>query len=314
MASYIIRRLIQTLVVLIIISFLCFLLIHIIPGDPIRVMLGSLVSEEEISFWKAQMGLDKPFFIQYVSWAFNFLHGDFGQSIRYRVPVSKLFFERLPITFYLSFISLIFSVIIGIFTGIYSAIRRGTVLDQTLVVLATMGFCVPIFWLGIIGIYIFGLHLGWLPIQGWISPTVDFWDSTAHAIMPIILLAIPSVAVIARQTRSSMLEVIRQDYIRTAASKGLSERVLVLRHALMNALIPVVTLIGLQTRILLGGSVLVETVFNIPGMGRLLVDSAFAKDYFVLQGGVLIVGIFVCLINLLVDISYCWLDPRIKYE
>jgi peptide/nickel transport system permease protein len=228
--------------------------------------------------------------------------------------VTELLVQRLPTTVYLSFLALIISVIAGIFIGVISALRRGTALDQALVVFATTGYCIPIFWLGIVGIYVFGLYLEWLPIQGWIMPTENFWKSARYAVMPVILLAIPSLAVMARQTRSSMLEVIQQDYIRTAWSKGLNERIIVTRHALKNALIPVVTLLGLQVRILFGGSVLVETVLNIPGMGRLLVDSAFSKDYFVLQGGVLVMGLMVCLANLLVDISYTWIDPRIRYE
>jgi len=278
------------------------------------MMLGPLALEEEIAFRTAQLGLDKPFFVQYGTWLVNALQGDFGQSMRYQMPVAKLFLERFPITIYLSFLAMIISVVLGISTGIISAVRRASFLDQSLVMLATTGLCIPIFWLGILSIYLFGLYLGWLPIQGYVMPNVDFWESARYSIMPAILLAIPSLAIMARQTRSSMLEVVRQDYIRTAAAKGLSERVIVLKHALKNALIPVVTLLGIQVRILLGGSVLVETVFNIPGMGRLLVDAAFNKDFFIVQGGVLILGVVVCLANLIVDISYGWLDPRVRYE
>jgi peptide/nickel transport system permease protein len=314
LSTYILRRLIQTLLTLIILSFVCFLLIRLIPGDPVQVMLGPTAPAEQIAIAKAYLGLDKPFIVQYLSWLANALHGDLGTSIRYGYPVADLFLQRLPITAYLSLLALIISTVVGIIIGVISALRRGSFLDQFLVLLATAGVCVPIFWLGIIGVLIFGLYLHWLPIQGWVSPTVDFWKSTRYAIIPVILLAIPSLAVVARQTRSSMLEVIHQDYIRTAWSKGLKERTIVMTHALKNALIPVITLLGLQVRTLFGGSVLVETVLNIPGMGRLLVDSAFSKDYFVVQGGVLIMGIAVCLVNLLVDISYTWIDPRIRYE
>jgi peptide/nickel transport system permease protein len=173
---------------------------------------------------------------------------------------------------------------------------------------------IPVFWLGILGVYVLGYQLGWLPIQGWTSPLDDFTESLKCTIMPVILLAIPGIAVLARQTRSSMLEVVHQDYIRTAFAKGLTEKIVILRHALKNALIPVVTLLGLQVRILVGGSVLVETVFNIPGMGRLLVAGALNKDFLIVQGGVLLIGALVCLVNLLVDISYGWLDPRFRYE
>ena len=313
MIDYIIRRLIQTVFVLILVSFLCFTLIHLMPGDPVSLMLGSEATPEQIKLVQAKMGLDKPFFEQYVWWVGNCLHGDFGQSLRYATPVAQLIASRFPTTLYLSFLALILSIFFGIAIGVIGAVRRGSFLDQFLVVSATTGSCVPIFWLGILGIYLFGLYLGWLPVQGWVMPNVDFGSSVKHTIMPAILLAIPSLAVIARQTRSSMLEVTRQDYVRTAWAKGLKERSIVIRHELKNALIPIVTLLGLQIRILLGGSVLVETVFNIPGMGRLLVDSAFNKDFFILQSGVLILGVIVCVANLLVDISYGWFDPRIRY-
>jgi peptide/nickel transport system permease protein len=165
-----------------------------------------------------------------------------------------------------------------------------------------------------LGIYLFGLKLGWLPIHGWTSPFEDFWMSTQQAVMPVILLAIPSISVLSRQSRSSMLEVVHQDYIRTAWAKGLKERIVVSKHAIKNALMPIVTLVGLQVRLLFGGSVLVEQVFNIPGLGRLLVQTAFNKDFAVIQGGVLLIGLIVCIINLLVDISYGWIDPRVRYE
>jgi peptide/nickel transport system permease protein len=313
LVNFIIRRVFQTLIVLIIVSFLCFLLIHLTPGDPVEMMLGPTALREQIDFTRHELGLDKPFLEQYVRWAGNAVTGDFGLSLRYNMPVSKLFAERFPITGGLSLAALILGIIFGILMGTISAVRRGTFYDQLLVVLATSGICVPIFWLSIIGVYIFGLQLGWLPVQGWVSPTTNFGDSIRHAIMPVFLLAIPSLAVVARQTRSSMLEVTRQDYIRTAWAKGLTENTIIIKHALKNALIPVVTLVGLQVRILLGGSVLVETVLNIPGMGRLIVDAAFNKDYFIIQGGVLVLGSIICLLNLLVDISYSWLDPRIRY-
>jgi peptide/nickel transport system permease protein len=313
LANYILRRIIQTIFVLIIISLLCFLLIHITPGDPVSMMLGANALQSQIDFARHELGLDKPLVQQYIYWVGNAIRGDFGQSIRYKIPVTTLFKERFPTTAYLSFLALILSIALGITTGIISAVRRGSFLDQGLVLIATLGVGIPIFWLGIIGYSVFGLKLHWLPVQGWVMPNVDFWNSARHAIMPVILLAIPSLAVTARQTRSSMLEVIRQDYIRTAWSKGLKEQMVIMRHGLKNALIPIVTLVGLQVRILLGGSVIVETVFNITGMGRLLVDAAFNKDFFIVQGGVLVLGVLVCLINLLVDLSYVWLDPRIRY-
>jgi len=284
------------------------------PGDPAAAMLGVGAAPEQVKALQQEMWLDRPFFVQYGHWVGNALHGDLGISIMYNQSISSIFVARLPITLYLSFIALILSTLIGITAGVFCAIRRNGFLDQFVSLLANIGVAVPIFWLAILGVYFFGLILGWLPIQGWIAPTDDFVKSSKGAILPIIMLAIPSIAVMARQTRSSMLEVIRQDYMRTAWAKGLRERSVVIRHGLKNALIPVVTLLGIQVRVLVGGSVLVETVFNIPGMGRLLVSGAFNKDFLVVQAGVLLVGVVVCFANLIVDLSYGWLDPRIRYE
>ena len=314
MTSYIVRRIIQSIIVLLVVSFLSFLLLQIMPGDPAAAMLGTNATREEIDALRKELWLDRPFLVQYAHWFSNALHGDLGISIIYREPITDIFAARLPITLYLSFLAFVLCTFIGIAAGIICAIRRGGMLDQIVSVCANIGIAIPVFWLGILCIYLFGLKTGWLPIYGWTSPFDDFMRSSKQAIMPVIMLAIPGISVLARQSRSSMLEVIRQDYIRTALSKGLRERVVVLRHALKNALIPVVTLMGLHVRILVGGSVLVETVFSIPGMGRLIVAGALNKDFLIVQGGVLFIGAIVSLANLLVDISYGWLDPRVRYE
>jgi len=314
MARYIGRRLIQTVVVLLIVSVVSFLLLHIAPGDPAATMLGNEASKEQVDALRKELWLDRPAVVQFAHWLSRALHGDLGKSIMYGDPVIEIFAARLPVTLCLSLAAFVLSTFLGIIAGIICAVRRGGFLDQTISVLASMGIAIPVFWLGIVGIYLFGMKLGWLPIQGWTSPFDDFQASLKHMVMPVILLAVPGIAVLARLTRSSMLEVLHQDYIRTAFSKGLSKRVVVLRHAFRNTLVPVVTLLGLQVRILVGGSVLVETVFNIPGMGRLLVAGAFSKDFLVVQGGVLLIGAIVCLANLVVDLSYGWLDPRFRYE
>jgi peptide/nickel transport system permease protein len=218
------------------------------------------------------------------------------------------------VTIYLTFWARVLSTLFGIIAGVISAVRRGSVLDSLISLFANTAVAVPTFWLGLIGIYLFGLKLGWLPIQGWTSPLDDFWKSTQQALMPIIAIAVPNIAVVVRQTRSSMLETIRQDYVRTASSKGLSKNIILYKHALRNALIPVVTLVGMTLTFLIGGEVLVETVFNIPGLGRLLVRAALEKDFLIVQSGVLLIGAAVCLINLAVDITYGWIDPRIRYK
>jgi peptide/nickel transport system permease protein len=277
-------------------------------------MLGIDAPPQEVELLRHELWLDRPFLVQYGHWLGNVFRGDLGTSILYHQKVTELISESLPITAYLSILAFIFSNVVGILAGIVIATRRGSILDSVVTVIANFGVAVPIFWLGILGIYLFGLRLGWLPIYGFTWPWDNFWKSTGQVIMPVICLAIPGIAVMARQTRSSMLEVLNQDYIRTAVSKGLKERDVILKHGLKNALIPIVTLIGMQLRNLVGGSTLIETVFNINGMGRLLVNAAFTKDFLVVQGGVLLVSVTVCLANLLVDISYGWLDPRIRYE
>jgi peptide/nickel transport system permease protein len=314
LATFIIRRIVLTLIVLVIVSFLSFSLIHVMPGDPAATMLGLDARPEQIQELRHELWLDRPFIVQYGHWFGNVIQGDLGNSLMYKDPINGIFAERLPVTLYLSLWAFILSTGLGIFLGIICAVRRGSALDQLVSIAANVGIAIPVFWLGILSIYYFGLKLGWLPLQGWTSPFDNFILSSKQAIMPVIMLAIPGIAVLTRQTRSSMLEVVRQDYIRTAYSKGLRERVIIFRHALKNSLIPVITLLGLQVRVLVGGSVLVETVFNIPGMGRLLVTGAFNKDFLVVQAGVLLIGAIVCLANLLVDISYGWLDPRVRFQ
>jgi peptide/nickel transport system permease protein len=314
LGAYIIRRLLLSLVVIWIVTILSFLLVHIMPGDPAAIMLGAEASQEQIDDLRHELFLDQPLVVQYGHWLGNVVTGNFGKSLKYQEDVSGLIAQRLPITIYLSVLALLLSVVIGIGAGIICAVRRGSLLDSAITILANTGISLPMFWLGILGIYLFGLKLGWLPIQGYTSPLDDFWLSLRKVIMPVICLAIPSIAILARQTWSSMLEVVRQDYIKTAWAKGLTERVIIVNHALKNALIPIVTLLGLQLRLVVSGSVVVETVFNIPGMGRLLVNATFSKDFITVQAITLVIGIVVLLSNLIVDISYGWLDPRIRYD
>jgi peptide/nickel transport system permease protein len=284
------------------------------PGDPAASMLGPNATKAQVDALRLELGLDKPMMVQYFDWLSKIIHGDLGTSLSLREPVASLFAQRLQITLYLSLISFILSTLLGVALGIICAIRRGGFLDQFLSMLANIGIAIPIFWLGILGLYVFGMKAHLVPFYGWVSPFTDFTGSIKYTILPVILLAVPGIAVMTRQTRSSMLEVTQQDYIRTAYSKGLKERTVILKHAVKNALIPIVTLLGLQLRVLVGGSVLVETVFSIPGMGRLLVSASQNKDFIVVQDGVLLVGIIVCLANLLVDISYGWVDPRTRYD
>lgn len=312
MAEFILRRLIQTVVVLLLVTVISFGLLHIIPGDPVLNILGEHVTQVQIDALRQELGLDQPAPLQYIQWLGNQIRGDFGRSIIYNESVKDMLVTRLPITFHLGLTAFILSVLIGVPAGIVSAVRRGDFVDAIISVLANIGMAAPVFWLGVLGIYAFALKLQWLPVQGYTSPFEDLWLNTKQIIMPATLLAVVPIASLARQTRSAMLEVLQQDYIRTARSKGLAERNVVMTHALKNAIIPVVTLLGVQTRSLVGGSVLVETVFNIPGMGRLLVNGVFSKDIVIVQSIIIVVGIVVALSNLAVDISYGYLDPRVR--
>jgi peptide/nickel transport system permease protein len=314
LGGFILRRLIQTVVVLLLVTILSFLLLHLIPGDPVLAMLGIEAKPAQIEQLRHELALDQPLFLQYTHWLGGVLHGDMGRSIYFSETVSQLMKERLPITAYLAAIALVLSIILGIWAGVICAIRRGGVIDSLITVLANIGIAVPTFWLGILGIWVLSLKLNWLPVAGFTWPTENLSKSILQSILPLVCLSVPGIAVLARQTRSSMLEVIHQDYIRTAIAKGLRERAVVMHHALKNALIPIITLTGMQVRLLVGGAVLTETVFSIPGMGRLLVRAAFDKDYMIVQSGVFIVGVAVCLTNLLVDISYGWVDPRIRFK
>jgi peptide/nickel transport system permease protein len=290
---------------------------RMLPGDPVLLYIsqGDLQSTtpEQYKALQVQFGLDKSFPLQYLDWISNLFRGDLGQSIFYNKPVGTLISERFPITAHLAVLSLILSSLLGISAGVICGIRRGGFLDALLTSAANFGISVPIFWMGILLIYMLGLYLKWLPIMGYTDPVTDFWLSTKQLIMPVFCMAISSIAANARQTRSSVLEVIRQDYVKTAWSKGLSERTIIIRHVLKNSLIPVITNIGINVSFVFGGSVLIETVFNIPGMGRLIVSSVFSHDFPVVQGCCLVFSFIVVMVNLIVDISYGWLDPRVRY-
>jgi peptide/nickel transport system permease protein len=272
------------------------------------------MSEEQLEGMRHFYGLDKPLPIQYFSWLGNIFKGNLGKSIYYRQDVGKLLKERFPITLHLGVTAWVAATIIGTFLGVLAGIRRGTWIDTASTAIANIGITVPIFWLGILLIYFFGLKLKWLPIFGYTSPFDDFWMSTKQIIMPVFCIAIPGMAYTARQARSALLEVIQQDYIRTAWSKGLRESTVIMRHALKNSLIPVITLMGIGLGLVLGGSVLVETVFAIPGIGQLLVSSVFAQDYVVVQSSTVVIASLIIVFNLIVDISYGWIDPRIRYH
>ncbi len=318
MTTYIIRRLLMGLLIVLIVTIMIFLFMRLLPGDPLEVYINqsdmSNLSPDQLQQLRQKFGLDKPMPIQYIHWISGVFRGDFGRSIYYDIQVRRLIVERLPVTIHLGFLAFILSGLLGISAGVICALKRGTWIDTVVTFLANIGITMPSFWVGIILIYLLALKAGWLPVHGYTSPFEDFWLSTKQVIMPVICLSLFSIASLTRLTRSSMLEVIKQDYIRTAWAKGLRERVIIMRHTIKNALIPVITVMGLQIAFIFGGSVLIETVFNIPGVGRLMTQSVMQQDFQVVQAGALIIAIVVVLINLIVDISYGWLDPRIRYE
>jgi peptide/nickel transport system permease protein len=317
MTTYIIRRLMHAVLVILIVSLFVFLLMRLLPGDPILMYVASgdlqAISKEQIAHLKHELGMDRPLLVQYLDWLKNAVQGDLGKSILYKYDVLEEIGNRLPITLYLGLSAFVIGCMIGPLLGIISAVRRGKWLDNLVTVIANLGITAPPFWVGIILIYVFSLYLGLLPVYGYTSPLEDLGKNLQQSIMPIFVLATFPIASAARQTRSSVIEVMRQDYVRTAWAKGLSERVIIIRHVLKNALMPVVTLQGMLLRNIIGGSVIVETVFAIPGMGKLVVDGMLSQDYTVVQGVILVVAVTVVVSNLVVDILYGWLDPRIQY-
>jgi peptide/nickel transport system permease protein len=318
LTTYIVRRLLTALLVLIVVTLIVFFVMRLLPGDPLIIYMGQAAQlqampEQQIEELRHQFGLDQPLLVQYIHWIGGIIHGDFGESIFYHEKVGKLLAERLPKTIHIGFLALIVGALTGVLFGLWAGVRRGKWPDKIITPLTYIGITIPVFWLGIMMIYLFGLNLHWLPTSGYTSPFDDFWLSTRQLIMPVFCESLFAIAANARQMRSSMLEVINQDYIRTAWSKGLTERNIIVKHALKNSLIPVITLIGMGVGGILGGSILVETVFSIPGVGRLMVSSIFGQDYIVVQGITFVISVSILVINLLVDISYVWLDPRIRY-
>lgn len=312
MLKYIAKRLAISILIVFIVTVFSFSIIHILPGDTARIALGEEADQAAVDALRAKMHLDRPIVEQYILWINDLLHGNFGDSIVEHRPVADIISERLPKTISLGIPALIFSVSIGLCAGIVSAIKRGKLADQIVTFFTTLGVGTPIFWVGILGILIFGLKLKILPIQGYTLPSVDFEQYVRKAIMPVFCLAVPLIASVARHTRANLLEVINQDYVRTARANGIPERTVIFQHSLKNALIPVITMIALQVRVVLGGSVIVEQVFNISGIGLLLKTAVGNRDYLIIQGCVLILSMITVGCNLIVDILYGFVDPKIR--
>ncbi len=313
MFAYIVRRILATIPVMVVVAIFVFALLHLSPGDPAAIIAGDSATDADIARIHAQLGLDRPFYIQFVEWVWGLLHGDLGISIFTNLPVLKLIGQRIEPTVALTISTLIVSVLIAIPLGILAAWKAGTWIDRVVMVFAVLGFSVPVFVLAYMLIYVFSIATRLLPVQGYVAPSDGLQPFLSHLVMPSIALGLVYIALIARITRASMLDVLAQDYIRTAQAKGLPNEKVLIRHALRNAAVPIATIIGIGVALLIGGVVVTETVFAIPGLGRLTVDAILRRDYPIIQGVILIFSAVYVLINLLVDLSYAVLDPRIRY-
>ncbi|MCH9675251.1 MAG: ABC transporter permease [Gammaproteobacteria bacterium] len=313
MYAYIIRRLLATIPVMCVVAVVVFLLLHLTPGDPVTVIAGDYARPEDIARIRAKLGLDQPLYVQFVRWAGDVLRGDLGESIFSNLPVSHLIAQRLEPTVALSVSTTVFAILLAVPMGVFAAWKAGTWIDRSVMMFAVLGFSVPVFVIGYILMYIFSLGLGWFPVQGY-KPIADgFWPFVQSITLPTIALGVVYTALIARISRASVLEVLTEDYVRTAKAKGLADSALLIRHALRNAAVPIVTIIGIGVALLIGGVVVTESVFNIPGLGRLTIDAVLRRDYPIIQGVILVFSGIYVVVNLIIDLMYTVLDPRIRY-
>ena len=307
------RRLVATIPVMGVVAIAVFALLHVTPGDPAAIIAGDYATADEVARIRTRLGLDRPLLSQVVIWLGQVVRGDLGTSIFSGLPVTTLISQRAEATALLAVYALVLSVGLGVPLGVWAAWRRGSWIDRVVMIVAVSGFSMPVFWLGFLLVYVFALWLGWLPVQGYVSITDGFVACIRHLTLPAVTLSCIYLALIARMTRASMLGVLGEDYVRTAFAKGLPPRRVLVRHALRNASLPVVTIIGIGFALLIGGAVVTESVFAIPGLGRLTVDAIVRRDYPVIQGVVLVVSGVYVLINLVIDLLYVVIDPRIRY-
>ncbi|MGO1079445.1 ABC transporter permease [Inquilinus sp. CA228] len=312
MLSYIVNRLIGMVAVMFIVATVVFIIIRVTPGDPAAVMLGPDAQPSDIVELRAKLGLDQPLPVQYVGWLGQIAVGDLGQSIFLNQPVLSAIGDRAEPTLMLTLLSMLIAVAIALPVGIASAVWRGSLLDQSVLTVSMLTASIPSFWLGLILMQIFSVKLGWFPVAGYGGPGASFLDRMTHLVLPAIVLGLVNSALITRFTRASMLDVLNDDYVRTARAKGLPEWRVVLKHALKNALIPILTVIGLTTALLVSGAVVTETVFGLPGVGNLVVNGVLRRDYPVIQGALLVIAALYVLINLVIDLLYLFVDPRVR--
>lgn len=315
MREYILRRIAAMIPVLVIVSIISFSLLYLLPGDPALAMMGEEAGDEEqYQALREQLGLNEPIYVQYGRWVGNLLQGDFGRSVRTNEPVLELLLSRLPITFYYGATAMIIGIAIAIPVAMMSALKPGSRFDVIGTFAAMGGVAIPNFWLAILLMYVFAVTLNWLPASGYVSPFEDFGRSLQLLILPSIALGTAWAAIFMRQARSSLIEVLQQDFVQTARAKGLVERAVVIRHAMKNAMIPVITVMGVQVGNIFSGAIITETIFAVPGIGRITVDAIWFRDFTLLQGAVIMMTIGVLLANLITDLLYGFLDPRIRYS
>jgi peptide/nickel transport system permease protein len=311
--AYVIRRLFATIVVMAVVAFVVFSLLYLTPGDPAAILAGDAATDDDIRRIREKLGLDEPFLVRFGGWVWALLHGDLGTSIFTNLPVTHLIGQRIEPSVALLVCTLTVAVLVAVPLGVIAAAKAGTWVDRAVMAFSVLGFSVPVFVLAYILILTFSIQLDWLPVQGYRSIHENFWDWLRHLILPSIALGTVYIALIARITRASMLDVLAQDYIRTAQAKGLAPNAVLVGHALKNAAVPIVTIIGIGIALLIGGAIVTETVFAIPGIGRLTVDAILRRDYPIIQGVTLIFSAAYVLVNLAVDLSYMFFDPRIRY-
>ena len=313
MASYILRRILSTIPVMAIVALFVFSLLYIAPGDPAVMIAGDQASPADIERIRQGLGLDQPFLVQFGTWLWHILHLDLGTSIFTNLPVSSMIAQRIEPTLSLMAVTLVLTLVVAVPLGVVAAWKAGSWMDRTVMAFAVFAFSLPVFVVGYVLAYVFALRLDWLPVQGYTPLSEGFWPWLSNLILPAVALGGVYIALIARVTRASMLEVLQQDYIRTARAKGLGQRSILFVHALKNAAVPIVTVIGIGVALLIGGAVVTESVFAIPGLGRLTIDAILRRDYPVIQGIVLLFSFLYVLVNLLVDVTYTLVDPRIRY-
>ena len=313
MVSYILRRVLSTVPVMAIVALFVFSLLYIAPGDPAAVIAGDQASPADVERIRQGLGLDRPFLVQFGSWLWRILHGDLGTSIFTNLPVSSLIAQRIEPTLSLMLLTLVLTIVVAVPLGVLAAWKAGSWVDRTIMAFAVFAFSLPVFVVGYVLAFVFALQFEWLPVQGYTPLAEGFWPWLRNLILPAIALGGVYIALIARITRASMLEVLQQDYIRTARAKGLDQRSILFVHALKNAAVPIITVIGIGVALLIGGAVVTESVFAIPGLGRLTIDAILRRDYPVIQGIVLMFSFLYVLVNLIVDLTYTLVDPRIRY-